>query len=160
MISIWRGARMLLACMLLLAASACDDDIPDDLLLPEARRHAAGLVAYQPTGFDVLERPDGFRFQEDGMIRAPRILDIWMSDTPPEVDADGRRRLPGGSAAAYAILRHEGGMGGPEYELIAWRPAGNRWIVASERVQSEWGEPDYVIVWAVLDRARIEDPEK
>lgn len=158
MISIWRGARMALACTLLLAATACDDDIPDDLLLPEARRHDTGLVAYQPVGFDLSVRPDGFAFQEEGMIRAPRFLEVRFSEAPPAIDADGRRRLPGGGTASYAIIRHEGGMGGPEYELIAWRSAGDRWIVASERAQSEWGEPDYVIVWAVIDRARIDTP--
>lgn len=155
MTSMGRTVRMLLGCMLILAAAACDEDIPDDLLLPDAHRHASGLVAFRPDGFDVIDRPAGFEFRESGMIRAPRNVEVWLSDIVPDIAAVGRRRLPGGSTAEYATLRHEGGMGGPEYELVAWRPDGARWIVVTERAQSEWGEPDFIVAWALIDRVRI-----
>lgn len=149
---------MVVACMLLFAASACDEEMPDDLLLPQALGHDNGLLAFPPRGFDVSEHPGGFRFQESGMIRAPRVLEIRVSDRPPDVGSDGRRRLPGGATVPYALIRRDGGMGGPEYELIAWRSDGPRWIVVRERVQSEWGEPDFILAWAVIARARIETP--
>lgn len=155
MTRIGHAMRMLLCCTFILAAPACDEDIPDDLLLPEPHRHANGLVAFRPDGFDVFDRPGGFGFRESGPIRAPRIAEVWVSDIVPDIAAVGRRRLPGGSTAEYATLRHEGGMGGPEYELVAWRPDGARWIVATERAQSEWGEPDFVVAWALIDRVRI-----
>lgn len=154
----WRGAQILLAGMLLIAASACDEDIPDDLLLPQALEHDNGLLAFPPKGFDVSEFPGGFRFQQSGMIRTPRVLEVWVGDAAPGVGADGRRRLSGGESVPYSIIRREGGMSGPEFELIAWRSHGSRWIVVSERVQSEWGEPDFVLAWALIARARIDIP--
>ncbi len=141
---------------LLVVPAACDGDDPQDLLLQQVHRHANGLIVPQPDGFEVIENPDGFLFREEGMIRAPRLLQVSLSPVPPHFDADGRRPLPDGETASHATIRREGGSGGRLYELIVWRPVDGGWIVISELAQSEWGTPRFSVAWALIERTRFD----
>ena len=152
----YRAAGVLVGAALL-AGAGCDETPPDELLLARVVQHANGLVVPPPAGFEVVVQSDGFQFRERGDIRAPRLVEAALGDSPPAIAADGHRRLPGGGRAAYASRTLNGGSGGTEYALIAWRAADDRWIVVRGQAQSEWGEPGFPVVWAMIDRARFRD---
>lgn len=143
----------------LLAGAGCDESPTDELLLARVVKHANGLVIPPPTGFEVAVQSDGFQFRERGDIRSPRLVEVTLDESSPAIAADGHRRLPGGVRAAYAKQALNGGSGGTAYALIAWRAIDDRWIVVRGQAQSEWGEPGFPVVWALLERARIQPAE-
>ncbi len=145
-------AGWILVCAVLLG---CDEAPPDPLLLPEMLRHANGLTVPRPDGYEVFEQADGFLFREAGDIRSPRSLEVVIGRTLPDLAIDGHRQLPGGGTAAYAARTLNGGSGGTEYALVAWRRVDGRLIVFREQAQSEWGEPGFALIWAVIDRTGI-----
>ena len=66
------------------------------------------------------------------------------------------RRTVGGVEVHYTILDLEGGgSGGEEYRLSAWRSARAGYLLYVQEDQSEWGEPDFDLVWSVIQGTKL-----
>ena len=150
-----RRLRILLICAALPLALSCEEQADVEVTLREELRHANGLAVLRPDGFRAIEEAAGFAFVEEGMIRAPHYLRILRLEQAPPQAPQGSRKLESGASASCAVARRSGGSAGNEYELTAWRAAGDSWILVSEIAQSEMGEPNFATAWALIDQARI-----
>ncbi len=117
-------------------------------------QHENGLSVARPEGFDDQKTATGFVFNEVGGRRTPRTISVERVDTAPVPDGAKERRV-GEATALYTVQELGAGSGGTEYELKAARAAGSAWIVLTEIAQVEGDEPDFVLGWAVLERARL-----
>ncbi len=147
--------KVLLICALVPLALSCDEQGELKVTLQEEVRHANGLAVRRPDGFRTIEEGGGFAFEEEGMVRSPRFLRVRRVEQAPSQTSQDSRELEGGASANYTVERRSGGSGGDEYELTVWRAAEGSWIVVSETAQSELGEPDFALAWALIDQARI-----
>jgi hypothetical protein len=147
--------QILLICPVLLLALSCKEQGEADVRLLEELRHTNGLTVRRPDGFRATEQTGGFAFQEEGMIRYPRFLRVVRLEQAPARVPTGSRELRSGATASYAIEKRSGGMGGDEYELIVWRSIDGIWILVSETVQVEFGEPGFPVAWALINQAWI-----
>jgi len=152
--------RILLVCAVLLPALSCKEQGEAEVTLQEELRHANGLTVRRPDGFRTIEEACGFAFEEEGMIRSPRVLRVLRLEQAPSHASPGSRKLESGTTASYAIERRSGGSGGDEYEFTVWRATDGLWIVVSEAAQSEAGEPNFATAWALIDHARIAAPKE
>jgi hypothetical protein len=150
--------RILLICAVLPLALSCEEQGDVEVTLQEELRHANGLAVRRPDGFRAIEEAAGFAFEEEGMIRSPRFLRVLRLEQAPSQEPTGSRKLESGVSASYAVEKRSGGSAGDEYELTAWRAAGDSWIAVSETAQSELGEPDFAVAWVLVDQARIAAP--
>jgi len=147
--------RILLICAVLPLALSCEEQGDSGVTLKEEVRHASGLAVRRPDGFRPIEEAGGFAFEEEAMVRSPRFLRVLLQEQAPSQEPSGSRKLESGASASYVLERRSGGSGGDEYELTVWRAADGSWIVVSETAQSELGEPDFALAWALIDEARI-----
>jgi hypothetical protein len=121
----------------------------------EELRHPNGLRTAVPQGYKVeTSSSDGFRF---GPVKAQRMIDgidVRRVSAMPILKPSGQGVLTTGER--YMIEDMGGGSGGTEYQLTAWKEAGDAWIVVVAIEQTEFGEPSFNAGWAVLERSTLE----
>ena len=120
------------------------------------RRHPKGLRIPMPAGFTAETTDHGFllRPADYWELRSATTITIdWTEIAAPEGDWPLRRSL-GGALLRYRIERFEGGNGGPEYLLQAWKPLAGGHVRLEQYVQKEFGRPGFSLGWAVLEGAR------
>ena len=117
--------------------------------------HPTGLRAPLPTAFTQVSNDAGFVFVEAGDLRSPLTLEIELRDAPPTFASAKERWLSRGDVAVYRVSELAGGSGGVEYELVATKPAGARWIVVTAFQQAQGAAPRFETAWGVLDRAGL-----
>lgn len=154
------GARVVLVSGLAALVAGCPADPPVDVNpfrgldgIPTLGR---GFSVLCPPGFDLVTSAPKVTMSEAGMIRSPMHLAVWRSENAPEFDAPRTHRL--GQARAYFVLEeHEGGSGGPNHVLRAYRSFPGGVIELQAEAQREFGPPDFGIAWTVLGSAALED---
>ncbi len=149
---IWlRTVALLSACALLLA---CFEDTPDAGSKATAT-HQNGLRIVAPVRYAITETADGFQLRPATARREVHETVIEVLDTPPTATGDIRTKRTDAGKAAYTIQALNGGSGGTEYALTAWRPMGKRWAVMTAVQQREWGKPGFVEAWNMFETATL-----
>ena len=154
---IWmRSFALLFACAMLLA---CFEDTPDAGAMATATHHN-GLRIVAPVRYTITETADGFMFQPNPNGRAVQETVIEVLDTPPTATGEIQTKRIGVGKAAYTVQALNGGSGGTEYALTAWRPMGKRWIVMKARQQREWGKPGFDEDWQLFETTTLSKSKK
>jgi hypothetical protein len=117
--------------------------------------HADGwTVALPATGWVSETTGEGFTFRPEGDTtrRFSRAITIKRSSAnEPAGHFPETKQLTSG-VARYRIDTVEGGSGGAEKYLVAWKPCGAGTMEIEQGQQSEGpAQPDFDIAWAVLD---------
>ena len=136
------------------------------IAIPSCHRRAAGPVVTlaHPNGL-VLKIPEvidgrafafaqtaaGFAYSEPRNVRTPTTGSVSFTPgvTPPAGDWPKTWTIRG-RTIHHAVVEHEGGSGGTEYELRGWETARGGHISYVERQQTEWG-PDWNVVRAIIE---------
>lgn len=147
-----------LICLIVLVAGAVTWAVTvrgtGEVAFAEKLDHPGGLRAELPAGYRAEQRLEGYRFSPPENTRLVRWIEITETVTPPHVVPSGETVV---ERSSHHILEAiGGGSGGTEYQLIAWKAAGDRFITVNAIEQTEWGTPDFAIAWAVLKRSRFE----
>ncbi|MGH1343537.1 MAG: Tsi3 family protein [Nannocystales bacterium] len=110
--------------------------------------------------------PDGFRadhvenrmtFTESGALRSPMVIELWLAAGPPTPATSLEQRSLTGGPVRYVEEVREGGSGGSEHVLLAWRAVGERTLVMEASAQRESGKPNFAVAWQALEGARVAD---
>ena len=124
--------------------------------MPDSTVQYAGLTAEMPQGY----RPDHFEdrmtFMESGALRSPMMIELWLAEEPPADVTRVQERTLSGRPVRYAEETREGGSGGPQHVLRAWRAAGGRTLLMEAKAQRESGKPDFDVAWQTFASARFE----
>ena len=138
---------------------ACFEDIPDAGAMATAT-HRNGLRIVASVDYTITETTDGFQLRP---VTARREVDetvIEVHDAPPTASGDIQTKRTEAGKVAYTVQALNGGSGGTEYALTAWRPMGERWIVMTAVQQREWGKPGFVEVWNMFETATLSKSKK
>lgn len=125
-----------------------------DIVFSEKLDHPGGLRAELPDGYRAEQRPQGYRFSSPENTRLVRWIEITETVTPPHIVPSGETVVE--RSSHHILETMGGGSGGTEYQLIAWKAAGDRFITVTAIEQTEWGTPDFAAAWAVLKRSSFE----
>ena len=110
----------------------------------KAHVHANGLQLSAAETCQVRTTPVGFVIVSsiNDHLRYPFQVSVELLETQPQATGHRVRYLGSGRILWYSATHpEESGMGGPEWEMIAFEHVGNRWIRYREDKQDEW-EPD------------------
>lgn len=139
-----------LALIVGLAAKAESNDVYAGTLT-----HRNGLVVVLPTPMSVEPTETGYRLSPvDGhMLRSPWSIEVLLDDGPVPADGSLGRLRADDIEFPYKVDRFDGGSGGTEYVLNAWKAldAGHILLIQSE--QTEFGQPDFALGWSILASA-------
>ncbi len=109
-----------------------------------------------PGGYRADHFEDRMTFMEAGARRSPMVIELWLVDRPPAGGVNIEERTLDGHAVRYVEETREGGSGGPQHLLRAWRTVGARTLVMEARVQRERGRPDFDVAWQTFASARAD----
>lgn len=110
-----------------------------------------------------IERPDGFAehvhptrivLVQEGDLRTPLQISVWLADRPPTLSNPQPRRV-GEHDAHYTIDEQDGGSGGSVFTLHAFAETSSAVLVLQAEVQAELA-PDFAAAWATLASATVE----
>ena len=113
-----------------------------------------GLRVACPEGFVRRAASPHLVFVQQGRLRTPMRISVWLADDAPTLPGAQTHELASGRASFIREVS-EGGSGGQVHVLRAYRPAGAGAIVLEAEVQQEFGEPDFGPAWAVLAEAEL-----
>jgi len=117
--------------------------------------HPNGLTVVPPPALTSEQTSDGFVFRPENWrnMRSPKEIRIEVRTSEPAGTWPSGKTL-NGTAIHYRIDSRQGGSGGEERVLEAWKQAGSRWIWLSESTQSETpSDADFNDGWSLLDKA-------
>ena len=123
--------------------------------------HPNGLTIAAPSKPLLSEQTqDGFRIQPQNWthMRSPQKLLIELRSSPPAGEWPSTKKA-GHETLHYRIDCFEGGSGGEERTLVAWKQVGAKVVWISESVQSETpADSDFEDGWKLLQTASIKKP--
>jgi hypothetical protein len=135
-------------CCLVLAA--CQRDI-SSIEMVEVLQHENGLIVNRPKGLVAQKTQTGFTMTDAASVRNP--LTITIGIYPLSKDANLAPSWFGLFGSRYRVRKSEGGSGGEDYRLTATASLQECWLVISANQQAEFGEPNFLEAWAILDTA-------
>ena len=118
--------------------------------------HPKGLVLKIPEvidgrAFAFAQTAAGFAYSEPRNVRTPTTGSVSFTPgvTPPAGDWPKTWTIRG-RTIHHAVVEHEGGSGGTEYELRGWETARDGHVSYVERQQTEWG-PEWDVIRAIIE---------
>ena len=60
-----------------------------------------------------------------------------------------------GQEIHYIVVEDEGGSAGPGFELRAWKKTKNRIVLITSYTQTELGQPNFDLAWAIISTVDI-----
>ena len=151
-----RRFTLLFACAMLVG---CFENAQDTGAMATAT-HRNGLRIVASVSYTITETADGFELRPATARREVDETVIEVHDRPPAATGDIQTKRTEAGKVAYTVQALNGGSGGTEYALTAWRPMGERWIVLTAVQQREWGKPGFVEVWNMLETATLSKSKK
>jgi hypothetical protein len=138
----------------------CKEEKIRYLLIEEVVEHPSRLNVPVPVGFTARDLGERLSLREAGLTRGSVSLEFSvLTDEPAKSDSPETRQTATGEDALFRETREDGGMGGPEYTLEAWRAASldgePAWIHMRAHAQREHGEPDFSLAWAIFDATSL-----
>ena len=144
--------------LLIVGLAACDQEQNYDLGDIRTVSHPSGFSVTIPEEWQSTIVED--RLSTLGVLqgnpRDSRHTIIHFLEADVARDELVRTRILGGERVSYEIVSMEGGMGGPEYGLIAERPLCDETLRLEQWTQREFGQPDFGVAWAILASAECQ----
>jgi hypothetical protein len=124
-------------------------------------RHANGLAVGVPEGFEARQTEDGFVVEPSGErnrhLRDPIMVYISLVKDIPQDDYGLRSKSVGGKEVRYRVTKEENpGSGGDTYGLGVFERVPGGHIKYSQGIQSEDGEPDFALLWALVGSTKYQ----
>ena len=157
-------APLLLALALLCSACArAGEQGPPPMKIVKESQHANGLTVGVPEGFEARQTEDGFVVEPAGnknlQARFPVAAGVSLvkgGDAASEPSLQSRSL--GGKDVRYRVTKSEGGSGGETYTLNVFEPTPGGHVRYSQAMQSEVGEPDFALCWALVGSTKYRNP--
>lgn len=153
---------LLLACSLFYSGCVRADDRPKMKVVKEAR-HANGLTVGLPEGFGARQTEDGFVVEPSGdrnrQLRDPVVAYVSLFKGIGSQDDYGlRAKSVGGREVLYRVTRSENpGSGGDIYALEVSEGVPGGHVEYTQATQSEAGEPDFALCWALVGSTKYRE---
>jgi hypothetical protein len=156
-------ALLLAACALL---CSCRADVyeapPPGLKIVKESQHANGLTVGVPEGFEARQTDDGFVVEPSGgknrEVRHPVVANVVLAEGDAPDGASSRTKSVGGREVRYRVTKGEGGSGGEVYALNVFERVPGGHVKYSQAMQSEMGEPDFALCWALVGSTKYREP--
>lgn len=152
---------LLLAACALLCAGCAVFEAPSRFKIVKETHHPNGLTLGVPEGFEARQTGDGFVVEPAGNqnreVRRPVVVNIALGkgDAPDEPSLEtkslGRREV------RYGVTKREGGSGGEVYAFDAFERVPGGHVRYSQAMQSDAGEPDFGLCWALVVSTRFRE---
>jgi hypothetical protein len=127
-------------------------------------QHANGLTIGVPEGFEARPTADGFVVEPRGnanlQVRFPVTAYVSLVKGGAAEDSSLRAKSVGGKEVRYHVAKTENpGSGGDSYGLDVFERVPGGHIKYSQAMQSEDGEPDFDLCWALVGSTKYQ-PKK
>lgn len=155
-----RGRSLLLPSLLLAACAAlcvgcAAREEPPRMKIVKETQHANGLVVGVPEGFEARRTEYGFGVEASGSanreVRYPAVAYVthFKGDDAPD-ESSFQTKSIGGREVRYSVTKSAGGSGGETYLLKVLERVPGGHLRYSQLTQSEMGEPDFALCWALV----------
>ncbi len=131
-------------------------------IMPIAKQvqHPNGLEVGIPKGFTERQTDDGFIIEPENngnsKLRHPIIVYVTLKkNADTSQNSSFQTKTLAGKEIHYHIEKSEGGSGGETYTLGAFENVPNGQIEYSQAMQSEYSEPDFALVWSIIQTTKL-----
>ncbi len=134
--------------------AACDEEAPSPARVETAEMIALsdGVAVPRPAGFKQISMPGSVSLVEVADRRQTMDILVTLTETSQDKRPGAKGRDDGPTPARFTINTLGAvGSGGATWELVAWRAAGEKWILLQATQQSEHGQPNFHAAWSVFD---------
>jgi hypothetical protein len=152
---------LLAACALLCAGCARQGAAPLMKTVKEAQ-HSNGLVVVLPEGYDASPTDDGIVVEPEGHqnreVRRPVAASVSLVKGEAPEASSLQSKSVGAKEVRYRVTKGEGGSGGEVYGLEVYERVPGGLIRYTQATQSEAGEPDFALCWALVNSTKYQQP--
>lgn len=112
------------------------------------------LVAKESGNGFIVELADG----AGNKVRVPVEIQVGLFDDKSNIFTDGnltKTKAVNDRNIKYQIDKDEGGSGGETFTFIGYETIDKGYIKYSQSTQSKYGEPDFSLLWQIIENTSV-----